>query len=227
MTPSPPPISQIIRSNRKSFSLEITPDGRLIVRAPLSASNAQIQAVVDQKAAWIIKSQARMAERSANQKPKTFTPGEIFWYLGEQYSLHLTDRECPPLELDGAFHLSRHAQNRAKAVFIAWYREETRQITHSLIASYAKTHGFKVKDVRITSARTRWGSCSGKGSLNFTYRLCMAPVSVIEYVVVHELVHLKIPNHSRAFWAQVAQIYPDYKKARAWLKQYSPFLTLD
>ena len=227
MTPSPPAISQIIRSNRKSFGLEITPDGLLIVRAPRSATNAQIQAVVDQKAAWIAKSQARIADRAADLQPKTFSPGETFWYLGEQYPLRLTDRRRPPLELDGAFHLSRHALERAKAVFIDWYREETRQITHSLIASYTKQHGFKVNAVRINSARTRWGSCSGKGNLNFTYRLCMVPLSVMEYVVVHELVHLKVPNHSRAFWAQVARIYPDYKNARTWLKKHSPFLTLD
>lgn len=227
MTSSPPAISQIIRSNRKTFGLEITPEGRLIVRAPLSATNAQIQAVVAQKAAWIAKTQARLADRSNVHQPKAFSPGETFWYLGEQYPLRLTDRVRPPLELDGAFHLSRRALDRAKLVFTDWYREETRQITHSLITSYTQQHGFKVNAVRITSARTRWGSCSGKGNLNFTYRLCMAPLSVMEYVVVHELVHLKIPNHSRAFWAQVARIYPDYKIARAWLKKHSPFLILD
>lgn len=207
--------------------MEITSEGQLIVRAPRSATNAQIQSVVAQKAAWITKTQARLADRAAVHQPKTFSPGETFWYLGEQYPLRLTDRQRPPLELDGTFHLSRRALDRAKSVFIDWYRGETRQITHSLIASYTKTYGFKVNDVRITSARTRWGSCSGKGNLNFTYRLCMAPLSVMEYVVVHELVHLKVPNHSRAFWAQVAQTYPDYKNARAWLKKYSPFLSLD
>lgn len=227
MTPNSPAISQVIRSNRKSFSIELTPDGRLIVRAPKSASKAQIAAVLAQKAAWIEKARARQAENYAHLQPKTFTPGETFWYLGEQYPLRLTDRQRPPLDLDGAFYLSRLHQAQAKEVFIAWYRHETRQITQQMIDTYARLYGFKVNQVRITSARTRWGSCSGKGNLNFTYRLCMTPLAVVEYVVAHELSHLKVPNHSRAFWSEVARINPSYQKSRAWLKKNGPFLNLD
>lgn len=227
MTPSVPPISQIIRSNRKSFGLEIKPDGRLIVRAPKAASQAQIDAVVAQKAAWVTKTWARLAAQTAQHPPKSFAPSDKFWYLGEQYPLRLTSRQRPLLELDGTFNLSRSAHSQARQVFITWYREETRQITLSLIETYKKQYGFKVNKVRVTSARTRWGSCSGKGNLNFTYRLCMAPLSVVEYVVVHELVHLKIPNHSRAFWAEVSRINPTYQKSRTWLKKYGYLLTLD
>jgi predicted metal-dependent hydrolase len=223
----PTQISRIIRSQRKSFGLEITPDGQLIVRAPKSASDAQIQAVIAQKAAWIAKARARLAAQYPDLTPKTFSPSETFWYLGEQYPLRLVDRQRPLLDLDGAFHLARHAHSQAKQVFIAWYREETRHITQELIADYAKRFNLKVNGVRITSARTRWGSCSGKGNLNFTYRLCMAPLEVIEYVVVHELAHLKVPNHSRAYWAEVAKMYPSYQKQRAWLKQHGYRLNLD
>jgi hypothetical protein len=227
MTPSLPKIHQIIRSQRKSFGLELKPDGRLIVRAPHAATRAQIEAVVAQKAAWIAKTRARLAAQAAQHPPKTFSPGEKFWYLGEQYPLRLIDRRRPLLDLDGAFNLSRQACSQAKAVFTAWYREETRQITLSLIEPYVKHYGFKVNQVRVTSARTRWGSCSGKGNLNFTYRLCMAPLSVVEYVVVHELVHLNVPNHSREFWAEVARINPTFQTSRAWLKQHGRLLTLD
>ena len=220
-------ISRVIRSDRKSFALELTPDGQLIVRAPRSASDAQIHAVVAKKASWIAKTRTRLAAQYAHHKPKTFTPGETFWYLGEQYPLRLTDRQRPMLDLDGTFNLSRHAGNQAKEIFIAWYREETRQITNNMIQTYAKQYGFKVNGVRITSARTRWGSCSGKGNLNFTYRLCMAPLPVMAYVVVHELVHLRVPNHSRDFWKAVARIDPSYQDSRSWLKQHGPLLTLD
>jgi predicted metal-dependent hydrolase len=223
----PPQISKIIRSQRKSFGLEITPDGQLIVRAPKSASDRQIQAVVTQKAPWIAKAKARLAEQYPDRQPKAFSNGETYWYLGEQYPLRLVDRQRPLLDLDGAFRLARHAQDQAKEVFIAWYREETRHITHELIIGYTKRFRLQVNGVRITSARTRWGSCSGKGNLNFTYRLCMAPVQIIEYVVVHELAHLKVPNHSRAFWAEVAKMCPDYQKQRAWLKQHGYRLNLD
>jgi predicted metal-dependent hydrolase len=160
----PTQISRIIRSQRKSFGLEITPDGQLIVRAPKSASDAQIQAVIAQKAAWIAKARARLAAQYPDLTPKTFSPSETFWYLGEQYPLRLVDRQRPLLDLDGAFHLARHAHSQAKQVFITWYREETRHITQELIADYAKRFNLKVNGVRITSARTRWGSCSGRAT---------------------------------------------------------------
>jgi hypothetical protein len=220
-------IHQIIRSKRKTLSIEIKPDGRLIVRAPRTASDAQIRALVAAKADWIRKTRARLSRQYPALKPKTFTPGEKFWYLGEQYPLALTDRQRPPLNLDGAFWLSRAAWDRAKEVFIEWYREETRAITQRMIKGYTKQYDFRVRQVRITSARTRWGSCSSRHNLNFTYRLCMAPLPIIEYVVVHELVHLKIHNHSKAFWTAVAEINPEYQAYRAWLKRNGPRLTLD
>jgi predicted metal-dependent hydrolase len=222
-----PQITRIIRSQRKSFGLEITPDGQLIVRTPKSASDAQIQAVIAQKASWIAKARGRLAAQCPDRQPKTFSTSETFWYLGEQYPLRLVDRQLPPLDLDGAFCLACHAHSQAKQVFITWYREETRHITRELIKDYTKRFNLKVNRVRITSARTRWGSCSAKGNLNFTYRLSMAPLEVIKYVVVHELAHLKVQNHSRAYWAEVAKIYPDYQKQRAWLKQHGYRLNLD
>ena len=224
---NPPQISQVIRSKRKTFSLEIKPDGRLIVRAPNSATQGQIQKLVKHKAAWILKTRKRLARQYAGLKPRTFSPGETFWYLGKQYPLRLTDRQRPPLELNGTFYLSKAAHHRAKAVFVDWYREETRAITHDLIEKYKNQYGFKVNQVRITSARTRWGSCSGRHNLNFTYRLSMTPLRVIEYVVIHELVHLKHHNHSKAFWEAVAAINPDFRQDRDWLKQNGPRLTLD
>ena len=227
MASSTPSIDQIIRSNRRSFGLEIKPDGRLIVRAPNRATRAEVQAVVARKAAWIAKTQAKLAKKYPELKPKAFVPGEHFYYLGEQYALKLISRQRPPLDLDGAFLLSQAKQDHAKEIFTEWYREETRKITEDLIDRYTRQYGFQVNQVRITSAMTRWGSCSGKNNLNFTYRLSMAPLEVIEYVVVHELAHLKVRDHSQAFWTAVAEILPDYDKHRKWLKIHGPRLTLE
>jgi predicted metal-dependent hydrolase len=193
----------------------------------MHATADQIQSVVEAKTDWIRRTRARVAKHYPSQGAKTFKPGEMFWYLGEQYPLSLTDRQRPPLELDGTFLLSRSAHGRAKEVFIEWYREETRTIVQRLIDQYVRQYRFKVDQVRITSARTRWGSCSSKNNLNFTYRLCMAPISVVEYVVLHELAHLKIRNHSKAFWESVARLKPDYKRDKAWLKKNGILLTLD
>lgn len=197
------------------------------MRAPKAASDAQIHAVVNQKAGWINKHLARIASQYHDLKPKTFSSGEVFWYLGVQYPLRLVDRKRPLLELDGDFLLAQYAHPQAQDVFINWYREETRQIVQQFIDQYANQYRLRVNGVRITSARTRWGSCSGKGNLNFTYRLSMAPLPVVEYVVVHELAHLKVHNHSRAFWSQVARMLPTYQQPRTWLKQNGAKLNLD
>jgi predicted metal-dependent hydrolase len=218
---------EVIRSNRKSFSLEVKLDGSLLVRAPKRASDVDIQAVLTQKAPWIEGTQAKIKRKFPDYQPKKFKPGEKFWYLGHQYPLKLTDRQRPSLMLDGSFLLAHPAKDRAREVFIAWYREQTRQITADLIQQYTTAYSFDVNQVRITSARTRWGSCSGKNNLNFTYRLSMAPLPIIDYVVVHELVHLKVRNHSPAFWNALAAIMPDYKEKRDWLKRHGALLSLD
>ncbi len=220
-------IDEIIHSNRKSFGLQIEPDGRLIVRAPKNATRPQIDAVVRKKADWIEKTRARLAETYPDLKPKTFTAGEMFWYLGKQYPLRFTKSQRPPLTLTQSFYLSRIKKNRAQEIFKEWYRERTREAVQDLIFVYEKKYGFNVGKITITSARTRWGSCSSKNNLNFTYRLSMATPSAIEYVVVHELVHLKIRNHSQEFWRNVREIRPDYEKDRNWLKRFGPLLTLD
>lgn len=217
----------IIRSNRKSFSLEVKVGGKLIVRAPKHATDKDVRVILSQKADWIDRTRAKLMRKYPDFQPKTFTPGEKFWYLGQQYPLKLTNRQRPLLELDGVFHLARRTRRQAREVFIEWYREETRRITADLIQQYSNSHKFNPNRVRITSAKTRWGSCSGKNNLNFTYRLSMAPLPVIEYVVVHELVHLRIRNHSLAFWNTVAAIMPDYQEKRDWLNRYGALLSLD
>jgi predicted metal-dependent hydrolase len=89
----------------------------------------------------------------------------------------------------------------------------------------AETHGFKYQRIRISSARTRWGSCSSQGSLSFTYRLVMAPLEVVDYVAAHELVHTQIRNHSKTFWRRVGQVMPDYKARQVWLRKNGQALT--
>ncbi|HEY9121679.1 MAG TPA: YgjP-like metallopeptidase domain-containing protein, partial [Brevefilum sp.] len=122
-----PKISQIIRSSRKTFSLEVKPDGQLIVRAPKTADDDLIKTMVAKKGDWIAKTQSRLARQYPEVAPPSFTPGEQFWYLGNKYPLKFTDRQRPLLELDGAFYLFSEAQDRAKEIFTEWYREETRK----------------------------------------------------------------------------------------------------
>ena len=108
---------------------------------------------------------------------------------------------------------------QGKKVFIDWYREQARQIIKDRASILSNRYHIYFKEIHITSARTRWGSCSSRDTLNFTWRLVMAPIEVIDYVVTHELAHLKIHNHSSAFWKYVEQLSPNYRALRKWLKE--------
>jgi predicted metal-dependent hydrolase len=222
-------IDQIIRSKRKTIAIEVLPGGKVIVRAPLHASNVHIFSALQSRAAWLQAAKKKMAQMDAARQPRNYVEGELFWYLGREYPLHLVDGNSPALRFDGSgtFLLSRKRTSDGQALFIAWYREKTRNLVSQLIARYQSGQAFQVGSVRITSAKTRWGSCSGKNNLNFTYRLSMAPPSAVEYVVVHELMHTRIKNHSPQFWHAVEAVLPHWKKERVWLRKNGLKLTLD
>jgi predicted metal-dependent hydrolase len=220
-------IDKIIRTKRKTIALIIEHDGSLIVRAPLRATNAQIQALVDKKADWIRAKQQLVKNASPKATRKAYVNGEGFWYLGKNYRLEIIDHAKAPLVLDGRFQLARTVLPRAPLVFEHWYRKRAAQVIVERVQWYAAKNGFTHNRIRITSARRRWGSCTSRGTLSFTWRLVMAPLAVIDYVVVHELVHLQEKNHSKSFWGKVKAIMPDYKQQIAWLKANGHLLTLE
>lgn len=104
--------------------------------------------------------------------------------------------------------------------FVREYRTQAQQILASRVRYYAERHGFSPQRVKVNGARRRWGSCSVGGSLNFSYRLIFAPLTVIDYVVVHELAHLNHHNHSQAFWSCVAEMMPEFRIHHRWLKEH-------
>lgn len=210
---------KIIRSKRKTIALVVQANGELLVRAPQRATKRQISALLEKHADWIVKKQAEVKARQVTKPSRQFVDGEKFFFLGEEYSLEIVNVNKPKLDLSRNFQLAKSMQSEAKAVFEYWYKKEARHIFNQRIAYYAEKHGFDVKQVKLSSARTRWGSCSSKGYINLTWRLVMMPMPIIDYVVVHELCHLREANHSKAFWAQVAAIMPDYKSRRRWLKE--------
>ncbi len=218
-------VDQFIRSKRRTIAIIVQNDGCVIVRAPLRAPERTIRAFLERKSAWIVKKQAEMAQRMPLSE-KRFQAGERFPLLGREIPLRVVERQKTALTFDGAFVLAKDCLPRAAQAFEGWYRAEARRVLSERVAWYAAEFGFRYQKIRITSARTRWGSCSVKGTLSFPWRLVMAPPEVIDYVVVHELVHLKVPNHSRTFWAEVAARLPDYKVRMKWLKENGHSLRL-
>lgn len=173
----------VLRSDRRTISMEIKPDCTVYIRAPRTASDAQIMQFAEAKTGWLCRKYAEMQKRS---------PG-------------LESAEVNKRQFD--------------SVTVQYYRRRAKEILLERVACFAPVMGVTVNRITIREQKTRWGSCSSKGNLNFNWKLILMPEEILDYVVVHELAHLIEMNHSPAFWQQVEQVLPDYRKRRAWLKQ--------
>jgi predicted metal-dependent hydrolase len=206
----------LIRSKRRTLALHITKEGGLEVRAPLKMSLEFIEAFVVSKQKWFAKHKQRMQE--SQPVPKSFVEGEQFLFLGKQYPLQFSDEQPSPVELSDTLCLATRLQSRAGKVITGWYRLQATQILADRVEHFSVLMSIKPKQIKINNAGQRWGSCSPNGNVNFSWRLVMAPLEIIDYVVVHELAHLLRHDHSGIFWSKVEAILPDYKLRRKWLK---------
>ena len=163
---------RLVRSRRRTVSLQIGPDGRLVVRAPYLVPESEIRAIVERHHIWIERQRARCA---AHPEP---------------------------------------TEEERKALI-----RRAREILPPKVAHYAALMGVRPAGITITSARTRFGSCSGKNRLSFSWRLMDYPEEAIDYVVVHELCHIRHHDHSPAFYAFIASVMPDHKARRALLRK--------
>lgn len=219
-------IHKIIRSKRRSIGLEITQDARLVIRAPKLTSLQTINKIVEEKMNWIKEKQKKLEKRFNEIQPKKFISGEKLLYLGEEYILEISNNYKAPFLFDKTLKLSKRYEKNAKEVITNWYKRKALQKFGERVRFYYALTGLKYSQIKINSAKTRWGSCSASGNLNFTWRLVMAPEEVIDYVVVHEMAHLKIQNHSAHFWNKVEEIMPEYREQQRWLKENGHLLTI-
>ncbi|RLI77359.1 M48 family peptidase [Archaeoglobales archaeon] len=219
-------IEKIIRTKRETIALQITDDATLIVRAPFEVSEQTIKNVVIRHIDWIERKRKEILSRDPKFVKKEFVNGEGFLYLGKYYKLTIVDRQDEPLVFNNGFFLSKNYLPIAREVFTNWYRKKAYEKISERVEWYAQKRGFKYNKVNITNAQKRWGSCSHKKNLNFSWRLIMAPLPVVDYVVVHELVHLEEKNHTKSFWNKVKMLMPDYEKHRDWLKKNGYLLRL-
>lgn len=217
-------IDKLVRSKRRSIALSIAPDATLVVRAPFSVSLGYIEDIVRKQSLWIQKKRQQVLRNGGPAQPKQFVDGEEFLFLGETYTLRIQD--CWDIELKDELIFPERFLGKAKAKMIAWYKEQAFEKITESANHYSQISGWKYKTINITSAQGRWGSCSSSGSINFSWKLIMAPFDVVEYVVVHELAHITEKNHSSRFWNKVKSILPDYKIQEKWLKENGKKLTL-
>ena len=207
--------SKIIRSQRKTLSITINEDAELIVRAPKRLSIEKIQDFINEKENWI----NRKISLVENQiKDVTSNQNKIL-YLGTLFPIIIKQSESNEINFDGEEFIANSIDSESLSLAIRkWYKKKFREIAIPRVAYFCSKHNLKINQIRIKCQKTMWGSCSSKNNINLNYLLVMAPMSVIDYVIVHELVHTIHRNHSINFWNSVESIMPDYKEHRQWLK---------
>lgn len=205
---------QVVRSNRKSVALVIDNEANLIVRAPALMPDTMIDKFVQKKRRWINEKQQQVAVFGEKHLPVVVETGESIMYLGSNYAIIKDSVDA--VEVSGNELII--PENYDVKALTAWLKEQALQIITERVTLYANIMGATTGTVKLSEAKTRWGSCSTKNNLNFAWRLIMCPLSVIDYVVVHELSHITYKNHSPAFWARVKTVLPSYVDDQDWLK---------
>jgi predicted metal-dependent hydrolase len=210
----------LTRQKRKTIALYVLDSG-VEVRAPLKAAKSDIDEFVASKEKWISDKRAQANERRQQREAFSLGYGDKVLYLGKEYPISAKpggqigfdgERFYMPPDLGPA--QIKHACEQA-------YRMLAKRALTEKVLDYAKRMGVAPSAVKVNGAKSRWGSCSGKKSLNFSWRLIMAGDDVVDYVVVHELAHITEMNHSERFWAVVAAVLPDYLERRKRLRAHA------
>ena len=206
--------SKIIRSNRRSISLSINDKAELIVRAPIRCSDKKIYDFIVAKESWIVSKQALMRQSANEHKCIEVQSGEVIHILSTPYTLVIGECERTTLRGDKIYLPTKDSKTK----LIHLLMRLAKQYISLRVEHYARMMGVQYKNIKINQAHTRWGSCSGEDGLNFCFRLILCTPEVLDYIVVHELCHIREKNHSRRFWALVESILPNYREQERWLK---------
>lgn len=202
---------QLIRSRRKTIAICINREGGVIVRAPLRAAQREIDRFVCEKQDWIREKSSQVMQDAAARRNLRISAGSLLPLMGCAYPVKLAD-QCG---FDGiCFSVMPQEQEQMLLQIKRLYQSIAEQYIRERIARFSKVMGVTPSGVRIGSANTSWGSCSAKNRLNFTWKLMMAAPEEIDYVVVHELAHIREHNHSPRFWKLVEAVLPDYRERR-------------
>lgn len=206
------------RSNRKTTALHVNRDGSVEVRCPHLVSEKTLARFVEDHRDWLETHAASAARNAAERERFTLTPGCSLRLLGHDYPLETVEGTSAGFDGSRFYVPVALAHEEIKSTLVGVYKSAAKRYIPPRVAALAAAMGLPPASVRITSAKTRWGSCSGKNAISFSWRLIMAPADAVEYVIVHELAHTLEHNHSRAFWALVARRLPDYREREKTLK---------
>lgn len=219
-------------SRRGTVSVGVDPTGSVTVIAPNQTPIERLDRVVRAKAPWIVQKLRRRSDLPPPLPTREFASGETFRYLGRQYRLRIIGGEPRPLSLRrGGLEVSipagldgEHHAAYVRAAMVDWYRRRAADRLRPLAVTWAERIGVHLAGVLVRDQAKRWGSCDRGGTLRLNWRIVQAPLRLIEYVVAHEVVHVRHADHGREFWATLARVMPDYEVRRARLREIGPAL---
>ena len=220
----------------KSVKISVEFEHGVEVVAPNDLSQQAIEDILHKKGSWIIQKLDSIASITTSQPLREFVSGEKFLYLGRHYTLVVEERaeRRPYLVMrNSAFEASIppslalwERQETIRRLFQKWYQKQAEERLTEQVRLFADRYNLHPSDTKVIAMDRRWGSCTPRRVVQLNWRLIMAPIRIIDYLAVHELCHLDIPDHSDRFWRKVASILPDYKERREWLRVNGPTLTV-
>ncbi|NLL30773.1 MAG: M48 family metallopeptidase [Clostridiales bacterium] len=216
---------EVIYRVRKTLSIKVELDGKVTVIAPALLKEEEVLEIVKKKAKWILEKQGEVSIINKNKIKREAVNGEYYLYLGREYKLFLdinnTYKKIEVNLLEGRLIVKTYTRD-AKTIKLAlekFYRERTLIKVRERVSHYQKYFEVKPRNIKSKEQKKRWGSCTYNNDLLFNWRISMAPLHVLDYIVVHEMSHMIHKDHSRNFWNKVGSILPDYKIRHDWLKR--------
>ena len=225
----------VTRSPRRKKTIQITldPYDGVLVAAPMRASKERVKSFVRDRADWIFR---KTSTPEFTQHRREFVTGESLMHLGHSVTMTVepTEKRRVLVELDhGGFSVQVPGQlngedrvSEIRSEFVKWYQRRANEQLPMVVQRWTPRIGYSPTDILIRGQRRIWGSCSADGTIRLNWRIVMAEPGLIDYVVVHELLHLKVRNHSHEYWREFAQVMPDYLQRRQQLKELGPYLTV-
>ncbi|MCP4161245.1 MAG: M48 family metallopeptidase [Deltaproteobacteria bacterium] len=215
------------KSNRKTSSIYIERDGSISVLVPSQLSDEDVNDMLEKKRYRIYSHLAEWEDANTSRVYREFVGGEGFYYLGRTYKLEILKEQEIPLKLkNGQFLLRKKDLPKAKDLFVNFYKEKGKGKILDRVNHWKKQLNVEPNEVKIMELQNRWGSCNDKGNVNFHWKCIMAPLTILDYIIAHELTHLIHPNHSEAFWNELDKIMPDYHQRKSWLKVHGAGMDL-
>jgi len=215
---------RIIKNERLGrIKITATAEDGIVVHLPDHLSEREGRRFFNSQSIWIAKQWVRIEKERVRHAAlfQPFLEKNSVLYLGQEYQLviDVSEKHWPPVLVEDKMIIVRCVSaDLAEAILERWFRKQAKAVISGAIELYRDRMKVEYQSLVIKDQKTRWGSCSSAGNLNFSWRLILAPKEVLDYVVVHELAHLREMNHSEKFWKLVAEYFPNFKKSTKWLK---------